>query len=333
MAGWNLSKGELSKEEFNEEKLWALFNFVFSESCSKRNTYKFGFIKSILDNLFNATISLEGTFFISYEQLFSKFAENYWNLVVKYKLRQMRKDGKTEISKIEQILNKVIEENNILAYMEFSSLDKELKEKIVKESSKECRRNVVGALYEDMEGFFYEFDLKGKGIFIHPISYEFVLKHKYVLEKLNYYSWAKFLEKINDEEVLIKVIEKLELATPKRTDLSIYREILYDEFEENNCFYCGKKLQKGIHVDHFIPWTFVKDDKLWNFVLACPSCNIKKSNKLPSRQALERLQQRNNLKLSNYKTEIVISDFLNYSDELLSRMWKYAKLCGMKEFL
>ena len=41
--------------------------------------------------------------FISYETLFSKFAANYWNLIVKYNLKQMRRDGKSEISKIEQI--------------------------------------------------------------------------------------------------------------------------------------------------------------------------------------------------------------------------------------
>ena len=29
--------------------------------------------------------------------------------------------------------------------------------------------------------------------------------------------------------------------------------------------------------------TISKEDKLWNFVLACPSCNIRKSNKIPGR--------------------------------------------------
>lgn len=68
-----------------------------------------------------------------------------------------------------------------------------------------------------------------------------MLKYKYELEKLNYYSCARFLEQINDDNALIRVIEKLELATPKRGDLSIYRDILRKEFEENTCFYCGKK--------------------------------------------------------------------------------------------
>lgn len=86
-------------------------------------------------------------------------------------------------------------------------------------------------------------------------------------------AWVRFLEQINDDNVLVRVIDKFELATPKREDLSVYREILRKEFEEDTCFYCGKKLGKNIHVDHFIPWSFVKDDKLWNFVLSCARCN------------------------------------------------------------
>ena len=65
--------------------------------------------------------------------------------------------------------------------------------------------------------------------------------HKAELEKLNYYSWAKFLEQVNDDNSLIRVIDKLELATPRRENLSVYREILRKEFEEDTCFYCAKK--------------------------------------------------------------------------------------------
>ena len=68
----------------------------------------------------------------------------------------------------------------------------------------------------------------------------------------------------------MKVLDKLDNATPRRNDLSVYQEVLYREFQEKNCFYCGKKLNNKIHVDHFIPWSFIKTDNLWNFVLACP---------------------------------------------------------------
>ncbi|MGP1433727.1 MAG: hypothetical protein ACTTKP_05560 [Catonella sp.] len=62
--------------------------------------------------------------------------------------------------------------------------------------------------------------------------YELILKHKAELEKLNYYSLAKFLDQVNDDNSLISVIDKLEPATPRRENLSVYREILRKEFEE-----------------------------------------------------------------------------------------------------
>jgi CRISPR/Cas system Type II protein with McrA/HNH and RuvC-like nuclease domain len=62
---------------------------------------------------------------------------------------------------------------------------------------------------------------------------------------------------INRNRIIQINVDKLELATPKREDL------------------------KKIHVDHFIPWSFVKEDKMWNFVLSFPESNERKNNEIP----------------------------------------------------
>lgn len=111
---------------------------------------------------------------------------------------------------------------------------------------------------------------------------EFLLKYKFELDKLNYYAWAKYLEKINSDGVLVKVLDKLDDATPKRNNLYVYREILRKEFEQDKCFYCGKFLSEKADVDHILPWKLVREDRIWNFVLSCKSCNSKKSDKIPS---------------------------------------------------
>lgn len=283
-----------------------------------------------LDSVFSGKITEQGVYY-SYEKLFERFTYNYWNLVVKYNLRQMRKDGKSEFSKIETILKEALNQNSIVSNLEFESLDVELKQKIIKKVTFECKRFVVGALYDDFDGIIYSFDLKENGVIINPCVYEFMQKYKAELEKINYYSWAKFLEQINDDNVLVRLIDKLELATPRRENLSIYREILRVEFEENTCFYCGKKLGRNIHVDHFIPWSFVKDDKIWNFVLSCPQCNERKNNKLPKQDFLIKIENRNN-KIQIIDNFIIQKDFEGYSQDLLDRMWKYAKLSGLKEY-
>lgn len=186
-------------------------------------------------------------------------------------------------------------------------------------------------MYEDFDGIIYSFDLKAEGLVLNYAVYEFMLKHKAELEKLNYYSWAKFLEQVNDDNSLIRVIDKLELATPRRENLSVYREILRKEFEEDTCFYCGKKLQNSIHVDHFIPWSFIKDDKMWNFVLSCPACNLKKNNKIPNPDYIVKIEERNK-RIQQVENVIIQNDFDAYSDGLIECMWKYAKLSGVKEY-
>ncbi len=39
-----------------------------------------------------------------------------------------------------------------------------------------------------------------------------MLRHKTELERLNYYSWAKFLKGVNDDNALVRVIDKLEVS-------------------------------------------------------------------------------------------------------------------------
>lgn len=331
MAGWDLKNGSITEYSVSEDRIWSLFNYVFSDSSRKRNTYKFGLIKSLLDNVFNGKNTGVGVKY-TFEELFSRFAENYWNLVIKYDLRQMRKDGKSIYSKIETILMSAITENPTLALLEFETIDVNTKASIIRKVTSECKKCVVGALYEDFDGIIYSFDLKEDGITLNYCVYEFMLKYKAELERLNYYSWARFLEQINDDNVLVKVIGKLELSTPRRENLSVYREILRREFEEDTCFYCGKKLQKNMHVDHFIPWSFVKDDKIWNFVLSCPTCNVKKNNRVPNKDFLIKIEDRNK-KIQLLQNTVIQTEFVGYTDDLLNRMWSYAKLSGIKEYI
>ena len=328
-AGWDLKEGEIKYSAISDDKLWSLFNFVFSSACHKTNSYKFGLIKSILDNLFNA-IPQGNLLFLSYENIFEKFAENYWNLVVKYGIRQMKFNGQSGISKIEQILLGAVKNNVVLANVEFSSIDNSEKLSIIKKVTSECKKYVIGALYQDFDGALYAFDLKADGILISLKAYDFMLKYKAEIEGLNYYHWAKFLESVNDDNQLVRVIDKLELATPRRNDLSVYREILRNEFEICNCFYCGKKLST-IHVDHFIPWTFTKEDKIWNFVLACPHCNEVKNNRVPAFQFIKNLELQNRL-VRESQNAVVKRDFELYNDELLCKMWDYAKMSGIRVF-
>lgn len=333
---WDSKSGTLISSVVSDDEYWSLFNFVFSESCHKTSTYKFALIKSILDNLLNNSPTENGQL-IFYSDLFAKFAESFWNLVVKYHLHQQKITNEGKTSKIEQIFSEAVKINPVLENLEFASIQENTRAMLIQKVQGECKRYVLGALYSDFNGKLYGFDQNENFITLSNNAYDFLLKYKIEIEKLNYYAWAKFLEKINEENVLFHLLSKLELSLPERSELELYRKILFFEFEECNCFYCGKKLAKEIHVDHFIPWSFIKEDKLWNFVLSCPQCNIKKSNILPPQNTIKRVQERNRIIMNEASitpslpnSTIIKSQFKNYDETVIPRLWQYAKFSGFK---
>lgn len=74
------------------------------------------------------------------------------------------------------------------------------------------------------------------------------------------------------------------------SQLDDYRDakpILIEDFG-NMCGYCGKNsdiMKERFHIDHFVPQSLDSDRKndYYNLVLACPKCNLTKSNKWPTK--------------------------------------------------
>lgn len=76
-------------------------------------------------------------------------------------------------------------------------------------------------------------------------------------------------------------------------------------FQKNRCFYCHETLSDifsgGVHVDHVFPrhwmntgsWRGPHLDRVWNLVLACSSCNLRKSGRNPTNDEVRRLLVRN----------------------------------------
>ncbi len=317
-AGASLREGYFKEGILSEDEMWSAFAYLFSPKAKHSASYKFGFLKSILDNLYNTDENLVLTF----DQLFSKFAEINWNLVLKYQIRQAPTS-----TKLEKALWKAKGQCLVVEDIPFESIPDDIKDSVCKEVKRDCKENVVGALYGDLQGLFYSFSIKEGFIKLNPAMYEFVCKHKLSIEKLNYYEWAKYLEKINSDDMMDHLLTKLD-ASSKRNSLEVYRRILFEEFE-NKCFYCGKTItQKTVHVDHFIPWSFIKDDNLWNFVLSCASCNEKKSDKLAPKAQLDLLVARNRqIILAEYNNKLM----KNYTEQRLIKIYSWAKENGYKD--
>lgn len=323
MSGFDLKDGKYEERNVSDDELWSAFACVFSSKSRNDSSYKYGFLKSIMDNLYNVDVDLKLTF----DQLFGKFGEIYWNLILKHGLRQKAATNDHKETYLEQIFHAAVQKYSIFEPVPYESLTPAMMLDISHQVKIKCKKYVVGALFEDTNRLFYSFSKQEEWIQINPRMYEFICKHKVVIEKLNYYEWARFLEKVNEDSVAIKLLGKID-ESAKRSNLSAYRRILYDEFECKSCFYCGRLLKPDkADVDHFIPWSFVKDDNLWNFVLACPKCNRRKSDKLPNEKFLTSIIERN----QRIRTDFRRPEMRNYQERMIRYVYNWARINGYEK--
>ena len=217
MAGFDLKEGKYEARKVSDEELWSALACVFSSKSRNDSSYKFGFLKSIIDNLYNVDENLKLTF----DQIFSKFGEIYWNLILKHGLRQKASTVNHKETYLEQIFHSAVDRYHIIEPIPYESLTSEMMIDISQQVKTKCKKYVVGALFEDTNHLFYSFSKKNEWIQINPVMYKFVCKHKLVIEKLNYYEWARFLEKVNKESGTTYLLSKID-ESAKRNNLFKY---------------------------------------------------------------------------------------------------------------
>ncbi|MGX6443568.1 HNH endonuclease [Neobacillus sp. K501] len=281
-----LQVGEMKATYLTDKEIWSHFNFIFSSKSKNSTTYKFVLIKSILENLYNVNEKLE----LNYSVVFSSFAKIYWNLVIHHDLNQINMtDKKAEVQKI---LLDVQVKKQIPRTLVFDKLSSELQVEIITKVKKRCKLNVMGAIYGDTGCTIYDFDNAKEYVRLNPTFYSFMQRFQRVLNYLTNYHLALFLEKFNQEGDTTNLLLKVENVS-KRSSLDQFYQVLAS-FYSGKCFYCGKKVKKeNAHVDHFIPWSFVQADQLWNLVIACSACNLSKNDKLADKVFLETVIDRN----------------------------------------
>ena len=101
-----------------------------------------------------------------------------------------------------------------------------------------------------------------------------------VLRAFTLISLARFLEVRNPG--IPGIINKLE--RPQDRDLTKAR-LFWNEvmgIRPIYCLYSGTDLSNGFDIDHFIPWSFVTHDLIWNLIPVSPAANASKSDSLPS---------------------------------------------------
>lgn len=118
---------------------------------------------------------------------------------------------------------------------------------------------------------------------LNPVWLTYLQENYDILSSFTYWGLTNFLQVRNPNVPNIpnKLIKKEE-----RNSLTAQRKFwntAINEGLEVRCLYTDKLLvEREYDLDHFIPWSFVSHDLLWNLMPADSSINSSKSNKLPN---------------------------------------------------
>jgi len=191
-SGASAKEGKYIDLPFSEDDVMDAINMVFSSNSRKDTSYKFVFLKSITDLL----SEVDDRNRLSFDQIFQRFTEIYWPIVVEHNLSQKigNEDNK---SYVEQILCDAAHTFGITTSLRFSDLTKKQQKDVVTEVKKKCKMNVVGALHGDTKAMLYAFSRKEEWIEINPAVYDYLVKNASLIQEKNYVAWADFMTKTN----------------------------------------------------------------------------------------------------------------------------------------
>lgn len=313
--GWDLKAADMQVTYLTERDVWQATHQFFYHGKTN-TTYKYGFMKALLESLPTANEH----YTLSFDALFTSFTKIYWNLVVQHELAQ-RTSTKAR-SAVETTIENFATTHAIPRAWNFDQLPATQQLALIQQVKKVGKKYVVGATYSDFSGTIYSFNVKDETLTLHPTYYTFFQAHKRMLTNITNYQLALFLEKYNEEAKISRLLSKVEFVT-QRQSLAQFAQLL-QQAGVQHCFYCNKALAKS-HVDHFIPWSYMQSDHLWNFVLACPTCNTKKNNKIAAAHYLEALIERNDTLQQDTR---YTDELLHYNEHKLTELYTYSQLNG-----
>ena len=263
-----------------------LINRVLTEG-KMSNSYK----PALLRSMANYGSSGNTDLCVSWSSLAEQFVRYYWPLAVKHHIRQATVPGKEPVViKLIQYLG-VVSKVTVEQFVRRSPRRyRELIDRLSTPGSDCCLDEVVPRFHNlrgDPPALLYSTPSKQQ-IDLTQDSLNFLTKNHETLRLLSIGRWVKFTEKYSKAP---RIYEKIE-GRLKRGSVKPYRDALVTSGMAIQCFYCRNQLDSDWAIDHFLPWSFVLDDKLWNLVPSCRGCNSDKSDSIPV-DHLDRLFEKN----------------------------------------
>ncbi|MFD3407592.1 HNH endonuclease domain-containing protein [Aquirufa sp. HETE-83D] len=127
--------------------------------------------------------------------------------------------------------------------------------------------------------------LNRESILINPIWINFLISNAKLIKDFCYWNLSLYLQVRNPNvpDIPNKLIKEAGRNSLSR-QTNNYWKTVFQEHGSIDCIYTGKRLsleEKNFSLDHFVPYSFVSHDLIWNLYPIDKSENSRKSNLLP----------------------------------------------------
>lgn len=150
--------------------------------------------------------------------------------------------------------------------------------------SRSWHNQCLYSISKDRNGYIYE---------INPLWTDYLKRHYAVLSDFTRWHLLRFLQQRNPN--VPNIADKL-VATDQRPSMAQQRKFwsfVMKNQQGVESLYTGEILHemKGCDLDHFMPWSFVAHNQLWNLVPTEKSINCSKNDRLPDIELLPKMAE------------------------------------------
>ena len=121
-----------------------------------------------------------------------------------------------------------------------------------------------------------------KRIEVYPEWIEYFMTHFVIIEGWVFWHWVSYLQNKNPNAIaLVNKLQKPSVRATLNRQREYWEKVLKEK--ELECIFSQKIItREDLSLDHFLPWSFIGHDQLWNLIPVSGSVNSSKSSNIPS---------------------------------------------------
>lgn len=157
-------------------------------------------------------------------------------------------------------------------------------------------------------------------IILHPDWIHYLEENYTIVRGWVSWEWLNYMQQRNPSTP--NVVNKLFMPQERdslASQTKYWKTIL--EYRDIECIYSQVQLNKDdISLDHYLPWSFVAHDQLWNLIPTTQFVNSSKSNNLPSEKYFNSFVELQHIGLTIAYKNISKNQWLKYTESFVSEL-------------